>query len=463
MATVGAEVVTYADTGLSASTVYSCRDSAHNGGGYSGYSNIASATSGDITRYDQTDPNVIRTGTWTDYASTSAYGGTYGRSLTAGATATVWFSGTKIAWIGMTGGTPGIVDVYLDDVKQTTLDLYSSPAKYQVVLWTSPSLGNGVHHMDLVRNTASLSTEYLVLDAVDIWGQIKAAPTTHPATCLRRPRSQPPAPVGAAPGLPTPRPRPMAAAPSGASTSGAYVVIAFKGTKLDWITMKGTTGGIADIYLDGAATKKATVTSTRVPRSIRRTSGPPARLPTATTPWSVHCNFEHLGRYLTIDAVEVAGTLVAPTRIEENASLSPFTWNPVFTSWPTGTTTSASGGTYRYINIPGAYVSFSFSGVGFQIIAKTAPSYGNLTVTVDGVSQSVSLYSSVTTYKKIVLTKFVTPGTHTVKIARAGTRDNSSPPVTPSTLMPSICSGCRGRASDCRRRQERASTTAWCR
>jgi hypothetical protein len=71
-------------------------------------------------------------------------------------------------------------------------------------------------------------------------------------------------------------------------------------------------------------------------------------------------------------------------------------------------------------------VSFSFTGVGFKIIAKTAPSYGNLTVTIDGVSQTVSLYSSVATYKEVVLTAFTTPGVHTVKITRAGTKSSSA-------------------------------------
>ncbi len=129
------------------------------------------------TRYDDTDPNIAKTGTWTDYSNTSAYGGTYARSSTAGASATIYFTGTKIAWIGMTGSTPGIVDVYLDGAKKTTLDLYSSPAAYQVALWTSDTLPSGMHHLDLVRNSGSLPAEYLVLDALDIWGEIAAAPT----------------------------------------------------------------------------------------------------------------------------------------------------------------------------------------------------------------------------------------------------------------------------------------------
>jgi hypothetical protein len=43
-------------------------------------------------------------------------------------------------------------------------------------LWTSADLTNTTHHMDLVRNSGSLSTEFIVLDAVDIWGSIKAGP-----------------------------------------------------------------------------------------------------------------------------------------------------------------------------------------------------------------------------------------------------------------------------------------------
>jgi hypothetical protein len=42
------------------------------------------------------------------------------------------------------------------------------------------------------------------------------------------------------------------------------------------------------------------------------------------------------------------------------------------------------------------------------------------------VSQTVSLYSSATTYKKVVLTAFLAPGTHTVTITRLGTKSSSS-------------------------------------
>ena len=137
---------------------------------------LSITTDSAATRYDQTNTNIVETGTWSNFTASGAYLGSYGRSSTAGATATVWFTGTKIAWIGMKGTTPGIVDVYLDDVKKATLDLYASSAQYQVTLWTSDTLPNTTHHMDLVRDVASQTTEFIVLDAVDIWGTITAAP-----------------------------------------------------------------------------------------------------------------------------------------------------------------------------------------------------------------------------------------------------------------------------------------------
>jgi len=130
------------------------------------------------TRYDQINGNIVKTGVWEDFPKTEAYLGSYGRSSTAGATATIYFSGTKIAWIGMKGTTTGMVDVYLDSTttKTTTIDLTATTATYQVTLWTSPTLTNTTHYLRLVRSTSSATGKFMTLDAVDIWGSIKAGP-----------------------------------------------------------------------------------------------------------------------------------------------------------------------------------------------------------------------------------------------------------------------------------------------
>ncbi len=139
---------------------------------------VPDKTPGATARIDQTNENIVKTGTWTDYTKTSAFRGSYGRSSTSGAKASAWFTGTQIAWIGMKGSTPGIVDVYLDGEKQATIDLYSSTTQYQATLWTSASLPDGLHHLELRRNADSLPGEYIVLDALDVWGEIVAPPPT---------------------------------------------------------------------------------------------------------------------------------------------------------------------------------------------------------------------------------------------------------------------------------------------
>lgn len=128
------------------------------------------------TRYEQTDPNIVKTGTWGDFSKAEASDGSYGRSASVGASVTVYFNGTRCDWIGMTGITPGIVDVYLDGVKKATLDLYSSTARYQVLHWSSGELPAGDHVVRLVRSDKSSTGEYLVLDAFDIWGTIGSTP-----------------------------------------------------------------------------------------------------------------------------------------------------------------------------------------------------------------------------------------------------------------------------------------------
>ncbi len=108
--------------------------------------------------------------------------------------------------------------------------------------------------------------------------------------------------------------------PKTAAWSGSYaradgddaaVSVHFNGTRLDWIGMMGTTTGIADVYLDGAfhstvdlsssvATYQVDVWSTGdLPAgphvvTIERNSGSPA------------------GKFITIDAVDVAGSLTDP-------------------------------------------------------------------------------------------------------------------------------------------------------
>jgi hypothetical protein len=202
-----------------------------------------------VTTYDQAgNKNIVKTGTWSDYAKPGlAYGDSYGRSNTKGATATVWFVGTQIDWIATEGTTTGTADVYLDGVKVKSVSLYASPAKYQVAAYSSPTLADGLHSLKIVNT----STKYLTLDAFAIAGSIAPPLTLYQQTDTRIKTT----------GIWTKYTKSAASGGSygRSSTSEASVTITFTGVRLDWIAMTGTTTGFAYVYLDGATTPTATI------------------------------------------------------------------------------------------------------------------------------------------------------------------------------------------------------------
>ena len=125
-------------------------------------------------RVEQTNTNIVKVGAWYDFSKTLASGSSYGRSSTSGASATIYFNGTRLDWIAMKGTTTGIADVYLDGAKVTTLNLASATATYRVNVWSTGDLPGGDHSVRIVRSSASAAGKYLTLDAVDIHGTISA-------------------------------------------------------------------------------------------------------------------------------------------------------------------------------------------------------------------------------------------------------------------------------------------------
>ena len=133
-------------------------------------------------RVEQTDGRIVKTGTWSTFSKTLASGGSYGRSSSSDASATIYFTGTRLDWVAMKGTTTGIADVYLDGAKVTTINLATSTAAYQVNVWSSGDLPSGNHVVRIVRSSASASGKYVTLDAVDIRGAIASPPARYEQT-----------------------------------------------------------------------------------------------------------------------------------------------------------------------------------------------------------------------------------------------------------------------------------------
>ena len=137
---------------------------------------VTAADFGQCRRREQSDPRFHYAGTWSSIAQAVASGGSYGRSSTPGASATIYFRGTRLDWIAVKGLTPGVADVYLDGVKQATIDLAAPASTYQVNVWSTGTLPESDHMVEIVRSSSSTPGEYLTLDAVDIWGTMRTGP-----------------------------------------------------------------------------------------------------------------------------------------------------------------------------------------------------------------------------------------------------------------------------------------------
>jgi IPT/TIG domain/PQQ-like domain len=254
------------------------------------------------TRYEQTDTHIVKVGTWSDLSRTLASGGSYGRSSTANASATIYFTGTRLDWVAMKGTTTGIADVYLDGGKVATVNLAAASATYNATVWSTGVLPEGEHYVRIVRSPASATGKYLTLDAVDIWGTIRFAPPRYQQADTHIVK------VGTWSDLS----RTLASGGSygRSSTANASATIYFTGTRLDWVAMKGTTTGIADVYLDGG--KVATVNLAAATPTYNVTVWSTGTIPNRNH--NVRIEFNPLsppGKYITLDAVDIWGTIVA--------------------------------------------------------------------------------------------------------------------------------------------------------
>ncbi len=123
--------------------------------------------------YDDTDSALQYAGSWTHAANQSYTGSDYKNtesfSNTAGDSLTIPFTGTAIRWIGSKTDNHGYADVYLDGVKQATVDCSGSQS--QAVLYQAGGLTGGAHTLKIVvdGSHASGSTDNFVsIDAIDL-------------------------------------------------------------------------------------------------------------------------------------------------------------------------------------------------------------------------------------------------------------------------------------------------------
>jgi L,D-transpeptidase catalytic domain/IPT/TIG domain/Putative peptidoglycan binding domain len=196
------------------------------------------------------------------------------------------------------------------------------------------------------------------------------------------------------------------------NTSGGSVTLTFTGTRLSWIATKGTTTGQADVYVDGAF--DATVDLAAPAASYRQEVWSTGDLSNAVHTVKIVRSAASLsGKYITIDAVDVVGTLLGGGRTEQTDAHLAYAG-----TWSVVSATGASGGSYRRVSGSGAAVYVDFTGIELAWIATTGSGMGKAWVSVDGgTAQSVDLAAGTTAYKQKVWDSGpLALGDHEVKI-----------------------------------------------
>jgi hypothetical protein len=214
------------------------------------------------------------------------------------------------------------------------------------------------------------------------------------------------------------------------------VYIPFLGTRLDWIAKTGSLLGNALVSIDGGAPVTVDLYSaaTVYKKDVWSTGELAYGLHWVSITRAGTKNPASSGTAIVIDAVDVMGTLVWPTRYQESALLIHFSGG-----WTTSWCSSYSGGMAKrhsgVASMPAvsaapletiAYLDeatgIKFVGAKLNLVATKARSYGKMWVSVDGGPRTlVDLYSYFTKYKQTVYsTGFLVPGVHTVTIAPSG-------------------------------------------
>ncbi|OFW40805.1 MAG: hypothetical protein A3F70_16555 [Acidobacteria bacterium RIFCSPLOWO2_12_FULL_67_14] len=223
----------------------------------------AAAQGAAITHIEENDPAILYSGNWYTNESAAHRAGTAALTNARGARATISFTGTGIAWVGVADGWAGLATVHLDGA-MTIVNSYSEEGRYQDPRYDVHGLSAGPHTLTIeVTHERAEHTEgsWVWIDGFDIEngaplpGGLRAenghVEENHPALVYTgRWYSNESPLLGSG--------RALLATDAGASMS-----IGFNGAGINWISYRDEWSGVARVFIDGEL--KATVDTYRSP------------------------------------------------------------------------------------------------------------------------------------------------------------------------------------------------------
>jgi hypothetical protein len=172
---------------------------------------------------------------WQTVISSSAAGGSFVREHLAGAAAAMSFTGTSIQWWTVTGPAYGKADIYIDGVRNRTVNLYAT-ARHFNASRTVSGLTNKAHRLRIVvlgvKGNKSGGT-FVAIDAFTVGGTKTNTPVL--ATRWRRLANSH---LSAGHAIVT-------------DLANSTLQMTFRGTGVSWYTVKGVNQGKAAVFVDG--------------------------------------------------------------------------------------------------------------------------------------------------------------------------------------------------------------------
>ena len=419
-----------------------------------------------LGRHQENDDRLVYTGTWRDQwtwwlASQKAYKWVN----TPGASLTVSFDGTYIAWVGTKSSNSGKALVSLDGGKGVEVDLYSPFTRYKQKIYDTGLLPDGEHTLSIywLGAKSSRSSDCLIsIDAFDVLGKLVKADTAKPITWSYDQSDPRISYIGQ-----WNRKwdwRTSAWSFAWVKGSNSTAEIEFSGQSFELKAKKGPCYGLAQVTL---LNKDHEVIETKVvdlyaSSDVFRQTIFARTLPSYGTYTIVvkalgKKNPKALMGLINIDGLELKGHLAkapktdptpadlgdswagegtttteaptttdAPTtdgepsetfvltRYEENASGIAYAGTLAPNSWGV----PASAGRSVVTNPPGSSVTVSFDGTGIGWVTKKSPYYGHAKVFLDGAEPvTVDLYNPTEVWQQEVWNSgALDPGRHTVTI-----------------------------------------------
>ncbi len=378
-------------------------------------------------RYQQSEPLITYVGDWTTSSTWSASGGSFASTSQPGAAAIVKFFGTKATVVARTTAWSGYAQIYVDGIFKEAVDLYSATTGWKAPVYSIDGLPPAEHTITVrcvgEANPSSLGTS-IGLDAFDIADNLEQAPIP-----IRYHDSD----------------SNLEYFPDWATVSGdwnysngdfssldeaGWVNVDFNGTYCAWYGRTTPWYGKAKVVLDGNYGDATIVdlysASTKYKQRIYNTGLLDEGNHTLAVYWTGEKNPASTGTRVGVDSFDLFGTLYSA------GDAPPIEWryqqdNPKITylgDWATGSTWSASGGSYISTSKDGAMAVARFTGTGVKVTGKKCPWYGQATITIDpgtpGVMvEVVDFYSSNWSqdWKQVVYTSpALSPGAHTIVI-----------------------------------------------